>query len=82
MFLDDDGFDVGALALICWNCHKEGHRHQDCREKKRIFCWGCGAKNNLKTHCACCQKNIKQDTQYRQPLGAQKSKATNTELNQ
>jgi len=82
MFSDDDEFEVGALALICWNCHKEGHRHQDCREKKRIFCWGCGAKNILKTHCARCQKNIKQGTQYRQQLGAQKNKATNTELSQ
>jgi len=82
MFSDDDEFEVGALALICWNCHKEGHRHQDCREKKRIFCWGCGAKNILKTHCARCQKNIKQGTQYRQQQGAQKNKATNTELSQ
>jgi len=37
MFSDDDEFEVGALALICWNCHKESHRHQDCREEKRIF---------------------------------------------
>jgi len=27
MFSDDDEFEVGALALICRNCHKEGQRH-------------------------------------------------------
>jgi len=36
VFSDDD--EVGALPLICRSCHKEGHRHQDCREKRRIFC--------------------------------------------
>ncbi|XP_052837401.1 uncharacterized protein LOC128253212 [Drosophila gunungcola] len=78
----DDEEEIGALALICWNCHKEGHRYQDCEDKRRIFCYGCGAKNIFKPSCVRCQKNVKKGTQYRQQLGAPKNKSTNTELSQ
>lgn len=29
--------DIEALALVCWNCHHEEHRYQDCLEEKQCF---------------------------------------------
>ncbi|KAH8345415.1 hypothetical protein KR084_007317, partial [Drosophila pseudotakahashii] len=29
--------EVGAVALICFNCRKEGHRHKDCVEQRKVF---------------------------------------------
>ncbi|XP_044574087.1 uncharacterized protein LOC116655403 [Drosophila ananassae] len=51
--------DIEALALVCWNCHHEGHRYQDCLEEKRVFCYGWGAANTYKPNCTRCPKNSK-----------------------
>lgn len=57
--------EVGALALICWNCKKEGHRYQDCLAERRVFCYGCGADKIYKPNCARCQaKNSKGSTLF------------------
>lgn len=32
--------------LICWSCDKEGHFHNECRNReKKVFCYKCGKKN-------------------------------------
>jgi len=74
--------EVSALALICWNCRKEGHRHKQCRMKRKVYCFGCGAPNNYQPTCPLCQKNGKANTfSGRQQSGVQKDKSTNGELN-
>ncbi|KAH8345372.1 hypothetical protein KR059_010880 [Drosophila kikkawai] len=62
-----EGDEIEALALVCWNCRKEGHRYQDCGGKRKIFCYGCGAPNTYKPSCGKCQqKNSMANTQPRQ----------------
>lgn len=49
--------DICALhQLRCWNCDKEGHTYFDCMEPRRIFCYGCGAKDIFKPNCTKCSK--------------------------
>ncbi|XP_052857197.1 uncharacterized protein LOC128265316 [Drosophila gunungcola] len=48
--------EIGAMALICWNCRQEGHRYHDCEGKRKIFCFGCGRPNTYKPSCVKCQK--------------------------
>lgn len=44
--------------LTCWNCDRSGHRYFDCRSQKKIFCYGCGRKDTVKTKCISCSKNL------------------------
>lgn len=42
----------------CWNCDIEGHPYSECLEPRRLFCYGCGRKNTLKSACTeCSAKN-------------------------
>ncbi|KAH8340311.1 hypothetical protein KR074_000319, partial [Drosophila pseudoananassae] len=34
-FTDEEADEVEAVALICWNCRKEGHRYHDCAGKRK-----------------------------------------------
>ncbi|XP_032309157.1 uncharacterized protein LOC116655405 [Drosophila ananassae] len=56
-FSGDEAGEVEAVALICWNCRKEGHRYHDCAGKRKVFCFGCGAPNVYKPSCPKCLKN-------------------------
>lgn len=40
--------------LTCWNCDKTGHTYLDCLATKRIFCYGCGAKDIYRPNCTNC----------------------------
>lgn len=41
--------------VICWNCDDIGHTFVDCQSNERkIFCYGCGAKNVYKPKCPKC----------------------------
>ncbi|KAH8288874.1 hypothetical protein KR054_011127, partial [Drosophila jambulina] len=73
----DQVAEVDALALVCWNCRKEGHRYHDCEEKRKIFCYGCGAPNSYKPSCRKCQKNAKLNTRLRQQPCVPREKAAN-----
>lgn len=64
-FSTDEDLDIEAVALICWNCRKEGHRYQDCAGKRKVFCFGCGAPNVYKPSCANCIKNGRVNAQDR-----------------
>lgn len=46
-------------ALECWNCSKTGHRFRDCKEKRAVFCYGCGDQGVKKPTCNKCRpKNL------------------------
>ncbi|XP_033233219.1 uncharacterized protein [Drosophila pseudoobscura] len=75
--------EIGALALVCWNCHKEGHRYQDCESKRKIFCYGCGIPNIYKPACEKCQKkNGRASTQPRQLQSVRRQKSANPDASQ
>lgn len=39
---------------LCWNCKKRGHRHRDCTEPRRVFCYRC-SQSGVTTHrCPFC----------------------------
>jgi len=50
--------EVAAMQrkpLKCWNCDSLGHRFDECLEnQRRIFCYGCGARNVFKPKCQTC----------------------------
>ena len=45
---------IAKESLICWNCDKPGHRFDDCVGPRKIFCFGCGAKEIFKPMCPKC----------------------------
>lgn len=77
-FVNEEG-TVEAVSLICWNCRKEGHRYQDCTAPRKVFCYGCGARNTYKPSCQRCLKNIQQNTQVPRSRCVQKTQSTSTE---
>lgn len=63
--VNEKGFEVNAIApakafnraeyAICWNCEDIGHTFVDCTSTDRkVFCYGCGAKNIYKPTCPKC----------------------------
>lgn len=38
----------------CWNCDKTGHNYYDCLDVRRVFCFGCGAKDTYRPSCPKC----------------------------
>lgn len=51
--------NVSTLSLHCWNCSKPGHMYQNCPSPRQLFCYGCGAKNIVKSKCQKCSKNFR-----------------------
>lgn len=43
-----------AKVYLCWNCDGTGHFWDDCVQERRVFCYGCGAKNMYKPNCLKC----------------------------
>lgn len=47
--------NVSAVSNIkCWNCDKIGHTYNQCRSPRKLFCFGCGYKNTVKSRCQKC----------------------------
>lgn len=46
------------IARSCWNCGKVGHGYSTCRFPRKVFCYGCGEKNIIKSKCNSCSKNL------------------------
>lgn len=69
MYPDSDGQEQGEIAalqidrvadMICWNCNEKGHTYAGCESTTRkIFCYGCGAKNTYMPTCPRCAGNVK-----------------------
>lgn len=51
-----------ARKLVCWNCDEEGHPWDMCVSGRKIFCYGCGAKNVYKPQCESCKAKPKNST--------------------
>lgn len=52
--------EILALALICWNCQREGHRCKDCLADLNVFCLA----NTYKPNCSkCSSKNRDADAE-------------------
>lgn len=47
----------------CWNCEKVGHTYIECMETRKVFCYGCGARDTYKPTCANCNRNIQGNVQ-------------------
>lgn len=39
---------------VCWNCDDLGHTFMDCTVARKVFCFGCGAKNVFRPRCPKC----------------------------
>lgn len=39
---------------VCWNCDEMGHTFFDCSAQRKIFCYGCGAKDVVRPQCPKC----------------------------
>lgn len=37
--------------FICWNCRKPGHLWRDCRLERTVFCYTCGAPDQMTNSC-------------------------------
>lgn len=63
---------------ICWNCDDLGHTYVDCAAVRRIFCYGCGAKNVVRPQCHKCSVSTLQGNGRRsvRPAGTPRTDQT------
>lgn len=61
------------IVTNCWNCDEIGHHWEDCLQSRRIFCYGCGAKETYKPNCIKCATR-KQNMSKNFRTGPQKDK--------
>ncbi|XP_024942641.1 uncharacterized protein LOC112494619 [Cephus cinctus] len=43
-------------AFDCWNCRQSGHRHRECPEPRRLFCYRCGLSGVSTARCTFCNQ--------------------------
>lgn len=41
-------------SFQCWNCGESDHHWEDCLQERKVFCYGCGAKDIYKPNCPNC----------------------------
>lgn len=51
-----DAIQKPRYEITCFNCDEPGHRWDMCLSDRKIFCYGCGAKNVYKPQCLVCSK--------------------------
>lgn len=49
-----DALNTMDAKLQCWNCDTIGHRYRECLAPRRVFCYGCGARDRYKLKCTNC----------------------------
>lgn len=49
-----DAIKTYSPNIQCWNCGDLGHHWEDCLKDRKIFCYGCGAKEVYKPNCSTC----------------------------
>lgn len=59
----------GDAGAKCYNCSQTGHLHRDCREPRRIFCYGCGTSGIKSYQCPRCSAQPTGDSQRRPESG-------------
>lgn len=55
-----DALNSMGDKLKCWNCDGTGHRYQDCKAPRRVFCYGCGALDTYRPDCVRCTSKKRQ----------------------
>lgn len=55
----------------CFNCKKPGHFYQDCTEKPKMLCPGCGEHGVTKQTCPKCSKNGERGSRKEEPENKQ-----------
>lgn len=43
--------------VVCWNCDQVNHTFNNCKLKRKIFCYKCGTKDVKMSSCPTCSKN-------------------------
>jgi len=82
-FSDSDQIaEVDVLGLVCWNCRQEGHRYHDCKERRKLFCSGCGIPNTYKHTCLKCHKKAELNSRLRQQPCGLRNIPANSVVNQ
>lgn len=71
---DEDTLKVEAVHgsttnMKCWNCEELGHHWQECLSDRRIFCYGCGAKDIYKPNCIDCRNRRNNPAKNSRPQG-------------
>lgn len=56
---EDNSESINAMQGLtpdtrCWNCDEKGHYWENCLEARKVFCYGCGAKDIYKPNCVTC----------------------------
>lgn len=54
-------------VVCCWNCDQPGHYWDDCLQDRKIFCYGCGAKETFKPKCQKCLSRKSKNYQLQIP---------------
>lgn len=49
--------DSTSSAVVCWNCQGLNHTFQNCRVKRKLFCYRCGHPDVKVFNCPVCKKN-------------------------
>lgn len=62
------------MTTKCWNCDELGHHWEDCIQTRRIFCYGCGAKDIYKPNCLKCAARKQNVSKNLRTNGPQKDK--------
>lgn len=46
----------GQNGPACFNCNKPGHRHRECPDPRRLFCYRCGYSGTSTARCPFCNR--------------------------
>lgn len=53
MAVNGNTAEQGKKPRYCTNCKTEGHNWRQCKEPRRLYCWGCGKDGVTRRVCGC-----------------------------